>query len=1005
VKLKQYIFALIVLSITVFAQDGAWEPAGANTAYPRTILRSAELPDIRSSLGSGENLLLFQSVSANAFSEVPTGTSLAERIERSHIAKNAAFVNILGKKYEGGSIVDLSPEESQTLIDKVITILETFPADVDRITILNPGIYDSWQWRSKEMVDFSIAYDLLLGSGVDADSLNDAKSHLQEFAGNLYTESTRQIAPPIYPFSFFDLVFNNHTIMTAAAFGMAAIVINDAVSLDDAEKPLNWINTAMWTIENTHFLDAKRQSEPGVIGGFAEGPSYLRYGMLNFLPMMRAMGNFAPSGSLTYTHKGIPRSIPNPWSDDRYDYLFNWMAKIRMPDGMMPAIEDTYVALYFPELVQMKNPDYIWSNDYSRLRVASSLNSQLTFASTDSRANYIASLPVTGAGDAPLFEALPVSGNLIFRSGNDSNSVYLHATAKNGIARSSSYGHNQADVTSFLIYSSGQVLALDPGYVSYDNRGLTGNAVNHNMILVNGAGPLIGDPQFSNDADGFIENTFSHSALDYGETRTYYRETDITRSFLFVRKKYFLISDFVSSSSANNYTWQLHGYGIEGGNASAEGVFTGDFDNNQGVWTRNGVSLLAHTAAGGSDAVYSSAEALHELSYNVTEAHTVMNVTKNSVQSAGFVSFLYPYQSQELSAATLDIAGLSAVKISGDSYTDIAASQTGSALQTLGAAVTGLDEDLYSDASFTFFSVENSAGFEASQWMIKNGSDLRFGADQVMLADVSADIALQKISPTSFSGYVSKACTLTFYLNRTTISASGDSLDSWSNLSPSTLRMIFSGSSYFSFGTEQPLPVELISFAGNYDGKSALLSWITATELNNYGFEIERASANSLPGADGKSSPAKTWQKIGFVQGGGTSNIPREYQFTDLHIPSSDTVFYRLKQIDTDGGFEFSGIVEIYTGGLLPDKTILYPNYPNPFNPATRIKFSIGREAKVTLRIYDQLGRMVAELINERKNPGEYETILDGSDLASGVYFYELKADQFREVRKLMLVK
>lgn len=999
-KLKQYIFALIVLSITVFAQDGAWEPAGANTAYPRTILRSAELPDIRSSLGSGENLLLFQSVSANAFSEIPTGTSLAERIERSHIAKNAAFVNILGKKYDSGSIVDLSPEESQTLIDKVITILETFPADIDRITILNPGIYDSWQWRSKEMIDFSIAYDLLIGSGVEADSLIDAKSHLQEFAGNLYTESTRDIAPPIYPFSFFDLVFNNHTIMTAAALGMTAIVINDAVSSDDAKKPLNWINTAMWTIENTHFIDAKRQSEPGVIGGFAEGPSYLRYGMLNFLPMMRAMGNFAPSGSLTHTFNGIPRSIPNPWFDDRYDYLFSWMAKIRMPDGRMPAIEDTYVALYFPELAQMKNPDYIWTNDYSRLRVASSLNSQLTFASTDSRANYIASLPETGAADAPLFEALPVSGNLIFRSGTDSNSIFLHATAKNGIARSSSYGHNQADVTSFLIYAYGLDLALDPGYVSYSNRDLTGNADNHNMILVNGSGPSIGSPQFSNDADGFIENTFSHAGLDYGETRTSYLNADITRSFLFVRKEYFLLSDFVASSAANNYTWQLHGYGIEGGNPDAEGTFTSDFDNQRGTWTRNGVSLTVHCTAGSTGTGYSVIQDLHEISYNTTESHSVMNVTKNSVSDAQFVSFLYPYQTPAYSSSTLAAAGLSALKISSDSYTDIIFSQEGSSLQTLSAEVSGLEEDISSDAAMTFFSVENSTAFEAAQWMIKNGTDLRFGSGQLLISDTPADVALLRTSITSFSGYVSRACTLTFYLNRTTVSASGDSLDSWSNPTSASVRMIFSGSSYFSINTDDPLPVELTSFFAAREGQFVRLNWKTATELNNYGFGIERTKF-----IRGEARAADEWKEIGFIPGSGNSSSPKYYQFTDDDLPAFDTLFYRLKQIDVDGTFEYSGIVRIYSDLIIPADTKLFPNYPNPFNPATRIKFSIGREAKVTLRIYDQLGRMAAELINERKLPGEYETILDGSALASGVYFYELRAGQFREVRKLMLIK
>jgi hypothetical protein len=537
----------------VSAQTGTWNPASADTSFPRTLFKAADIPAVKSSLSDSQTLILFSGIYSSASQTVPSDSTDASRLLKSHIAKNAAFIVLLGKKYSGGSVTDLPAEESASLSAKVVSILESFDTAVDRITIYNPGIYDSWQWRSKELIDFSIAYDLLRGAGFSDAEMANSRSRIQEFAGHLYEESTRLIAAPTYPVSFFDILFNNHAIMTASALGMAAVVINNATSTDANLQPLNWINTAMWNLENICFLDAKRQSEPGVIGGYAEGPGYFRYGFLNYLPFMRAMGNMLPAASLQYTYRTVARSIPNPYYDSRYDSLYAWLAKIKMPDGRLPAIEDTFINEYFPELALTGKPEFIWQNSFSRLKIGTSLNDELMTSNTDFRANYIASLPQYGTRSDSLFQALPVSGDLVFRSAFDSNAVYMHVTGKHGIARANSYGHNQADVSSFIIYKGGEILALDAGYIQYNRRGEVGNAQNHNMILVDGAGPTIGDPQNSNDADGYVENSFEREKLGYGEVRTTYSGADISRKFLFIRKSYFLDADFITSTSSHNY--------------------------------------------------------------------------------------------------------------------------------------------------------------------------------------------------------------------------------------------------------------------------------------------------------------------------------------------------------------------------------------------------------------------------------------------------------------------
>ena len=98
-----------------------------------------------------------------------------------------------------------------------------------------------------------------------------------------------------------------------------------------------------------------------------------------------------------------------------------------------------------------------------------------------------------------------------------------------------------------------------------------------------------------------------------------------------------------------------------------------------------------------------------------------------------------------------------------------------------------------------------------------------------------------------------------------------------------------------------PLPVELTSFTANLSGSNVELCWVTATEVKNYGFEIERASSST--------SPVQGWEKIGFVNGYGNSNSPKAYSYSDNVNNGFGYYSYRLKQIDTDGKFNYSNIV------------------------------------------------------------------------------------------------
>ncbi len=188
------------------------------------------------------------------------------------------------------------------------------------------------------------------------------------------------------------------------------------------------------------------------------------------------------------------------------------------------------------------------------------------------------------------------------------------------------------------------------------------------------------------------------------------------------------------------------------------------------------------------------------------------------------------------------------------------------------------------------------------------------------------------------------------------------------------------------------VPVELTSFNASVNKNSVELIWTTATETNNSGFEIERSTDNL------------NFIKIGFIKGNGTSSQFHAYKFADNNISSSAKFYYRLKQINLDGTFKYSNVVNIALG--TPDKFELSQNYPNPFNPTTTISFKIPEKAVVTLKVYNILGQQVAVLLNGQKEAGSYQINFNANNMASGIYIYKLSTNTgISAVKKMTLLK
>ena len=209
-----------------------------------------------------------------------------------------------------------------------------------------------------------------------------------------------------------------------------------------------------------------------------------------------------------------------------------------------------------------------------------------------------------------------------------------------------------------------------------------------------------------------------------------------------------------------------------------------------------------------------------------------------------------------------------------------------------------------------------------------------------------------------------------------------------------------SGSAYV-YISSTPLPIQLASFSGTVlPGDHVRLDWTTLSETDNYGFEVQRKRAQE---ADFTMVPGS------FVPGHGTTNEPHSYSFIDSTVAPGEWR-YRLKILDLDSSFRYTDpiSVSLLTGVSeqdIPVEFSLQQNYPNPFNPTTVINYALPRNSRVTLTVFDLLGRQVEQLVDQQQVAGYHGVTFHADGLAGGMYFYRLQTDNFTAVKKLILMR
>jgi agmatine/peptidylarginine deiminase len=255
-------------------------------------------------------------------------------------------------------------------------------------------------------------------------------------------------------------------------------------------------------------------------------------------------------------------------------------------------------------------------------------------------------------------------------------------------------------------------------------------------------------------------------------------------------------------------------------------------------------------------------------------------------------------------------------------------------------------------------------------------ADTTLGYNQLAMNEVSAD-TFSAFIPAQVNG------TKVFYY----VSAT-------SNSGKTITKPLTAPAGFYNFEISNTVPVELISFNANVDKSIVTLNWLTASEINNSGFQIERRKTQDEISSE--------WKAIGFINGSGTTTETNLYSYIDEDL-AAGKYNYRLKQIDFDGSFAYSDIVEVEIS-LTEFK--LSQNYPNPFNPSTTISWQSPISSWQTIKLYNALGKEVDIIVDEFLEAGFHSKLyIVNSTLPSGIYFYRLQAGDYLETKKMILLK
>ena len=756
---------------------GPWHPE--RTDYPRLLYTAADIDAIAARLDRYPYDALYARVLGRA-SRTPNLTpgppyDASQAYVNANIAKACAFVYAI--------------EGDPVHLTKAVEIL----AAID--TNFEPMTYELTQDEihiAEALQGYCQAADMLLGTGTlpDADRLVIAERL------STFTETFFLLWGSTFCMGYEIAGKSNHHTKMAAAIGTAAILLN--------QHPMAriWIDFAMHGV--TDDLDIVTTAQ----GGYNEGPYYLGYSAVNVLPFAWAYRTFTggvgeyftarPCEWGTLAQEGEAVYVPDLFTDPTIRSLSDWRIKIRQPDGSLPPIDDSNLSGYYNGMVAGVFDDGVYAWDWLEAPAKPLHSEHCTDMSVDLIVAFDDTLPATEPEWGPtLF--LPEAGQSVLRSDWGLDATYVLFMTEYGKARNA--GHDQPDGLSFILYAHGETLAMDSGYIRWEDRDLVRFGKNHNLVLVDGAGPPSPGVIVEGGVDAYLTDGMTTSFLDYAAGWTTHNETTHARALIFPRKGWLLVADDLRGwYDSHDYQWLLHG----NGGGSTGGTFGLQADG--GLWEIDGVSLRAAVTTVGAAPALRTYDDYHGFQYGRADTHAVLEATGTG-QNVRFLAALVPVDSGEPMPEVevhADLGGVAAAVVVEPDRIGAAFMRPASGIGALWslAGVAGHPElpAVSSDAGLLYVSVEPGVpGIGALRECFGQGLT-RLEADGIALAtlDGPASLAVRfGADPVEGNLLAAGPRTLDLLTGGVPTEVSGPAVTGFTDLGGGVTRIHFAGSSDF----------------------------------------------------------------------------------------------------------------------------------------------------------------------------------------------------------------
>ncbi len=657
------------LALAGIVRAGTWSVPGMEPGErPRTLYGPGEAGEIQARLTREPYASIYLKVvqMADRAYDLDDHQSNAEQL-KGNIAQAAAFVYAMSRTArQTGDTVSVEPFSS----DAERRIYGARAAELVAGMMPTCRIIDYTSTTldilcAQELAMYATAYDILAGSGYPLQDAAALEDRLATFAADFFYKWTEA-----YWLTINRAANTNHGSKTAAALGLAAIVLNGyehslGDELDEYRDPAAWIDFGISTAETLGL---------GVLtsidGAYAEGPTYFRYAAINLAPFYWAWHRYTRGAG--WTVDGV--LFPDPWTNPRLALCQDWLLEILMPDGTFPPFDDGTPGItnFWGPFCGLPNGQaylWAWQRGVASYDTSGSVDqSLLTLVAYDD------SLQARRPDIGPSIFS-PENGHAVFRSGWGADDTYLIMMAEHGIAAGFAFrydgeplegsgGHEHSDPGTTHLMSHGEVLLLDSGYLGWENHDKVRHPANHNILLVDGRGPQ--DPQLSIppftiedggivitdpsreggwvpgvDSPATLSRAFSTPAIEHARVTAHYftvaPETNWTRRMLFVDHAFFVQADTVETADGESHELALLNH-LNGGGTSG-----GDYEQlaDGARVVRPGATLELRVAAAGGNLSLSTTQDVHDAWHWREETHTVLHTVVDGPRAA-FMTLLFP---------------------------------------------------------------------------------------------------------------------------------------------------------------------------------------------------------------------------------------------------------------------------------------------------------------------------------------------------------------------------